>query len=196
MYSKYFKRLFDIIFAVLMMPILILIFLVIGLLIFCEDRGPIFYKAPRRGRNGSVFKIYKLRSMKVNAEDIRNADGSTYNSKNDSRVTKIGRFIRKTSIDELPQIINVLKGEMSVIGPRPITIDKPLNEYDEKRRIRLQVLPGITGYSQAYFRNTKPQEEKFEYDAEYAQNVSLLLDIKILFLTIKTVLLRKNIYRN
>lgn len=134
--------------------------------------------------------------MKMNAPDIRNVDNSTYNSPDDPRITKIGSFIRRTSIDEIPQIFNVLKGDMSFIGPRPITINRPLSEYDEKRRVRLTVKPGITGYSQAYYRNSISQEEKLEYDAEYARKISFLLDLKIFFKTIQTIVKKENIYIN
>ncbi len=106
----------------------------------------------------------------------------------------MGRFIRKTSIDELPQFFNVLIGDMSFIGPRPVTTDRPLEEYDEKRKIRLEVRPGITGYSQAYFRNSISNEEKLEKDAFYARNVTFGGDLKIIFATVNTVVFRKNIY--
>ena len=171
-----------------------IIILVIAPFIYLEDRGSVFYLAPRRGRYGKIFKMFKLRSMKMNAPDIRNADNSTYNSPDDPRITKIGKFIRKTSIDELPQFFNVLIGDMSFIGPRPVTIDRPLEEYDEKRRKRLEVRPGITGYSQAYFRNSITNEEKLEKDAVYAQHVTFLGDFKIILATINTVVFRKNIY--
>ena len=132
----------------------------------------------------------------MNAPDIRNSDNSTYNAPDDKRVTKVGRIIRKTSIDELPQLINVLIGDMSLIGPRPITINRPLEDYDEKRKVRLEVRPGITGYSQAYFRNSISSEEKLEKDAWYARNVSFLLDAKIIIATIRSVLFRHNIYNS
>ena len=132
--------------------------------------------------------------MKMNAPDLRNEDNSTYNSPDDLRITKIGRIIRKTSIDETPQVFNILKGDMSFIGPRPITINRPLEDYDEKRKVRLLVRPGVTGYSQAYFRNSISQEEKLEYDAEYAKNVTFIGDLKILLKTIDTVIHHKNIY--
>ncbi len=178
----------------MLLPFVLLICLFVGPFIFFEDHGSIFYKAKRRGFKGKVFDMYKLRSMKMNAPDIRNADNSTYNSPDDPRITRIGQLIRKTSIDETPQIFNILKGDMSFIGPRPITINRPLEEYDEKRKTRLLVRPGVTGYSQAYFRNSISQEEKLQYDADYAQNVTFLGDIKILVKTIDTVLRRKNIY--
>lgn len=194
MYKKVVKRCIDFIAALLLSPIVLIVCVMVGPFIYLEDKGSVFYRAKRRGRKGVIFEMYKLRSMKVNAPDIRNADNSTYNSPDDPRITKIGRFLRKTSIDELPQIFNVLKGDMSFIGPRPVTINKPLEEYDEKRVIRLTVRPGITGYSQAYYRNSINQEEKLQYDAEYAKKVSFFLDVRIFLKTIETVLLRKNIY--
>ncbi len=194
MYRRYIKRLLDIVVAVVFLPFVLLITCIVGPIIYLEDKGSIFYKAQRRGFGGSIFKIYKFRSMKMNAPDLRNKDNSTYNAPDDPRITKIGKLLRKTSVDELPQIFNVIKGDMSFIGPRPVTIDKPLEEYDEKRRIRLTVRPGITGYTQAYYRQSIDQERKFELDAEYARNISFLFDIRIFFKTIQTVLLRKNIY--
>lgn len=194
MYKNFFKRLFDIIGALSAIPFVLLISLFVGLAIYIEDREDIFYLASRRGRYGEIFKMFKFRSMKMNAPDIRNSDNSTYNSPDDPRITKVGRFIRKTSIDELPQFFNVLIGDMSFIGPRPVTTDRPLEEYDEKRKIRLEVRPGITGYSQAYFRNSISNEEKLEKDAFYARNVTFGGDLKIIFATVNTVVFRKNIY--
>lgn len=196
MYKRFFKRSLDIVISLIAMPFIGLVILIVGPLIYLEDKGSIFYLAKRRGIRGTIFSMYKFRSMKMNAPDIRNKDNSTYNSPNDPRITKIGKLLRKTSIDELPQLINVLKGDMSLIGPRPITTDRPLSDYDEKRKIRLTVRPGITGYAQAYFRNNISQEDKLQKDAEYAQNVTFLGDIKILCKTVETVLLRKNIYTN
>lgn len=196
MYEKFIKRILDIIFALIALPFVLIICIIFGILIYLEDRGDIFYIAKRRGLNGTVFGMYKLRSMKMNAPDIRNDDNSTYNSSNDPRVTKIGRILRKTSIDELPQVFNIIKGDMSRIGPRPVTINRPLIDYDQKRIDRLKVRPGITGYSQAYFRNNISQEEKLQLDANYAKKISFLLDLKIVFKTIQIVLLQKNVYTN
>lgn len=195
-YEKIIKRILDIVLALIALPFVLIICIIFGILIYLEDRGDIFYIAKRRGLNGSVFGMYKLRSMKMNAPDIRNKDNSTYNSSDDPRVTKIGKVLRKTSIDELPQVFNILNGDMSWIGPRPITINRPLSDYDQKRIDRLKVRPGITGYSQAYFRNNIPQEEKLQLDANYAKEISFLLDVKIVFKTIKIVLLQKNVYTN
>lgn len=195
-YNKVIKRILDLILALIALPFVFIICLVFGALIYLEDKGDIFYIAKRRGQNGSIFGMYKLRSMKMNAPDIRNQDNSTFNSENDPRVTKIGKILRKTSVDELPQVFNILKGDMSWIGPRPITINRPLSEYDQKRIDRLKVKPGITGYAQAYFRNNISQEEKLQLDADYAKDISFLLDLKIVFKTIEIVLLQKNVYTN
>ena len=141
MYLKFVKRLFDIFFSIAILPLLIIITIIVAPLIWFEDRGSIFYNAKRLGKNGKIFKMYKFRSMKVNAPDIRNNDGSTYNSNDDVRLTKIGKFIRKTSIDEFPQIINVLKGDMSFIGPRPhiVTNYKGYNSLNKESKERLKV---------------------------------------------------------
>ena len=193
-YGKFVKRWLDLVFSVGLAPVVGLVTLAVGPAIYLEDHGTVFYKAKRRGVNGEIFEMYKFRSMKMNAPDIRNQDNSTYNSDDDPRITKVGRILRKTSIDELPQVFNIIKGDMSFIGPRPITINRPLDEYDEKRWIRLRVRPGITGYSQAFFRNSISQEEKLQYDADYAQHVTFIGDMKILLKTVDTVLHRSNVY--
>lgn len=195
MYQRFLKRFFDFLFAIVGFPIFIIVFIIVAPLIKLTDKGPIFYNAKRVGKDGKLFKMYKFRSMKVNAPDIRLEDGSTYNADDDPRVTKIGKLLRKTSIDELPQLINVLFGSMSLIGPRP---DPPdwLDRYPEEVRIFLSVRPGITGYSQAYFRNSVDGEEKMKNDVYYALNYSFLLDIKIFFKTIVIVLKRDNTYKD
>lgn len=191
---RFVKRTFDIACsAILMIPVGI----VIGLsyvFIKIEDGGSIFYMADRTGRFGKPFKMYKLRSMKENSPDIRLEDGSTYNGEDDPRVTKFGRFARKTSIDELPQVINILKGDMSFIGPRP---DTPmyLDKYTEEERIVLTVRPGITGYNQAVNRNSVLTKEKLKNDIYYVRHLSVRFDIKILFMTVVTVMGHKNINR-
>jgi lipopolysaccharide/colanic/teichoic acid biosynthesis glycosyltransferase len=194
MYSKYIKRIFDLILSILLLPFLFLIVIIVGPIIYFTDKGNVFYNAERVGQNGKLFKMYKFRSMVLNAPDIRLSDGSTYNSENDSRVTKIGRFIRKTSIDEIPQILNILKGNMSFIGPRP---DPPdwLEKYPEDVKIFLSMKPGITGYSQAYYRNSVDGEEKMKHDVYYSLNCSFILDIKIFFKTIVVVLKRNNMFK-
>jgi undecaprenyl phosphate N,N'-diacetylbacillosamine 1-phosphate transferase len=195
-YRDYIKRILDFCGAVVLSPIVGAVCLVFGPIIYAEDHGPIFYLAKRRGKDGKVFNMYKLRSMKVNAPDIRNEDNSTFNSEDDPRVTHIGKILRRTSIDELPQIFNVFKGDMSFIGPRPITTNRPLEDYDEDMKIRLKVRPGITGHAQAYVRNSVPQKEKFRDDAEYTEHVTFMGDVKILFKTVTSVFEHKNIYTN
>lgn len=190
------KRLFDIIISLIALPFVALIILIFAPIIYFTDRGPIFYNAPRLGKKGKVFKMYKLRSMYVNSPNLKNADGSTYNAKDDYRVTPIGRFMRKTSIDELPQFLNVLKGDLSLIGPRAHTASSTddYEKFDENRKRRLDVRPGITGYSQAYFRNSITAEQKIENDVYYVNNLSFGFDVKILFKTVVSVLKRENIY--
>ena len=196
MYKHFFKRLFDILICLAALPFFFLIFIVVAPIIKLTDGGPVFYNAERLGKNGKMFKMYKFRSMKVNAPNLLNKDGSTYNGKNDPRVTKIGRILRKTSLDETPQIFNVLFGHMSIIGPRAhiLTKFKSYDELDEPRKKRLEVRPGITGYSQAYFRNSASNDEKIQQDVYYVEHISMWFDIKIFFKTIFSVLKRENVY--
>lgn len=196
MYKKFLKRLIDLILSLLGLPVLFLILLVIGPIIYFQDKGSIFYNAPRLGKNGKIFMMYKFRSMKIDAPDLRNEDGSTFNAENDPRLTKIGRFIRKTSLDETPQLLNVIKGDMSIIGPRPTISTSDFNKIKGVRRKRYEIRPGITGYTQAYFRNSISQKEKFIYDTEYVEHLSLILDIKIFIATVISVVLKKNVYVN
>lgn len=196
MYKQFFKRIFDIIIGLLAFPFVLLLILVLGPIIYFTDRGPIFYNGPRIGLGGKVFKMCKFRSMRVNAPDLRTADGSTYNGDDDPRVTKIGRFMRKTSLDEIPQFLNVLAGQMSFVGNRPDT-PRMLDVYtDEQKKWLFITKPGITGYSQAYYRNSTTCEEKIANDIHYAKNESFSLDVKIIFRTIRTVLFRENINRS
>ena len=192
---KFFKRLFDILICLAAFPIFCVILIVVSILIKAEDGGPVFYKAERIGRDGKKILMYKFRSMKVNAPDIRNEDGSTYNAKDDARVTKIGKFLRETSIDETAQILNVLKGDMSIIGPRASNWDA-LESYLPDEMDKLKVRPGITGYVQAYYRNNATPHEKRVYDGWYANHLSLALDLKIIFKTIAVVFKRENLYTN
>lgn len=194
MYQNYVKRLIDFLVALIAMPFVLFVIVVMAPVIYINDPGPIFYNAERRGKDGKTFKMFKLRSMYVNSPDIKNSDGSTFNSKNDPRVTGVGRFMRKTSIDEIPQIINVLIGDMSFVGPRPTLAKVPYSELSDVCKKRLLVRPGITGYAQAYYRNSITQDEKFMYDCEYVDKISLAFDIKILIKTVKSVLKAENIY--
>lgn len=194
-YQIVLKRFIDIVLCIIILPIILLITIPIAIAIKIEDGGPIFYKSRRLGKDFKEFNMLKFRSMKVNAPDLRNEDGSTFNSQNDSRVTRIGRFIRETSLDELPQCFNVLLGHMSILGPRAGDVESK-NTYEEDEKDKLLVRPGISGYTQAYYRNNLGVREKRLYDAWYAHNVSLWLDIKILFKTVATVLKRENVYTN
>ncbi len=196
MYKHGIKRLIDLLFSIVGLPFFAIIFVIVAPIIYLTDKGPVFYNADRLGYRGKIYKMYKFRSMRVNAPDLRNKDGSTYNGDDDPRVTKIGRIMRKTSIDEAPQLLNVLKGDMSVIGPRPhmVTTYKGYDSLSERSKKRLEVRPGITGYSQAYYRNSISADEKDENDCYYVEHVSFLFDVKIFWQTVKSVLLRKNIY--
>lgn len=193
MYRSVVKRFFDIVLSLMGLPLLLLILAVFAPIICLTDRGPVFYSALRLGRDGRVFKMYKLRSMIVNAPDLRNKDGSTFNSEDDRRLTRLGRFLRKTSLDETPQILNVLKGDMSIVGPRP-DLPEHLALYEDSEIKKLTVRPGMTGYCQVYFRNAIEWKERLKYDVYYAGHVSPLLDIGILLRTFRAVLSRRNIY--
>lgn len=196
MYRHFFKRLFDIVGALILLPFVLLLMLVIAPIIYFTDYGPVFYNANRMGRNGIPFKMYKFRSMYVNSPDLKNTDGSTFNSDDDVRVTPIGRVLRKTSLDEFPQFFNVLLGDMSFIGPRPTLTALPYEQYDACLKKRISVRPGVTGYSQTHFRNSISQQEKFKYDCYYVDNLSFVIDVKVILHTIYSVLCRKNINTN
>lgn len=192
MYSAV-KRFLDVLVCLLAFPFFCIIWCVVAIAIKMEDGGPVFYKAERIGKDKKKIYMYKFRSMKVNAPNILNADGSTYNAKDDPRVTKVGKFLRETSIDETAQILNVLKGDMSLIGPRASNWEA-LESYQSDEMDKLKVRPGITGYVQAYYRNNATPHEKRVLDGQYANNVSFLLDMKIFFKTISVVLKRDNLY--
>lgn len=198
MYKFFFKRFIDILIGLVALPFVLIVIICFAPFIYFTDKGPIFYNAERAGKDYKPFKMFKLRSMYVNSPDLKNADGSTFNSDKDPRVTPIGRIMRKTSLDEFPQFLNILFGQMSFVGPRPkIWHDyKKLEEMDENRRKSYSVKPGVTGYSQAYFRNSITQDEKFKWDAYYADNISFWMDVKIIFQTIYSVIARKNINTN
>lgn len=194
-YAKIVKRILDFLISAVMVPIVLLVAIPIGVLVKAEDGGTIFFKSKRYGKDMRPFNMLKFRSMKMNAADIRNADGTTYNSEKDERQTKIGKILRKTSLDELPQFLNVLKGDMSLIGPRPSPMGNE-STYTDFVKKKFSVRPGITGYNQAYKRNSASLDERYRNDVFYAENVSFLMDVKILLETIKSVLLRKNIYNS
>lgn len=196
MYQHIFKRLFDIIGSIILLPFVLLEIIVLAPIIWLTDRGPVFYNATRAGKGYKPYKMFKLRSMYVNSPDLKNPDGSTYNSDDDPRVTPIGKIMRKTSLDEFPQFLNILLGDMSFVGPRPkLYREGRLEESDatEDMKKSFTVKPGVTGYAQAYYRNSITQAEKFKWDAYYADHISFWMDVKILWQTVVSVLGRKNI---
>lgn len=195
MYRHFFKRVIDIIGAIILLPFVLLVIIILAPIIWLTDKGPVFYNASRAGKGYKPYKMFKLRSMYVNSPDLKNPDGSTFNSDNDPRVTPIGRIMRKTSLDEFPQFLNVLLGDMSFVGPRPklYNPERKLEDMPETYRKSYSVKPGITGYAQAYYRNSITQDEKFYWDTYYADRVTLWMDIKILFQTVWSVIARKNI---
>ncbi|HDX9654546.1 MULTISPECIES: sugar transferase [Bacillus] len=195
MYRYGIKRIFDIIVSLLLLPFLLLIMIPVAIIIKLEDKGPVFYNAPRLGKGMREFPMYKFRSMKVNAPDIRNEDGSTFNADNDPRVTKIGHILRRTSIDELPQLLNVLKGDMSFVGPRPSPLGNK-DIYPKEFFKKFDVCPGITGYNQAVLRNNSTMDQRVKNDVYYVENISFMLDAKIILLTGASVIKSKNINRN
>ena len=189
------KRAMDIIACLVALPFVLIVLIPVAIAIKVEDHGPIIYRSMRIGKGFKEFGMLKFRSMKVNAPDLRNEDGSTFNSKTDPRVTKIGHILRETSLDEIPQVFNVLAGQMSIIGPRAGDVESK-DTYEEDEKDKLLIRPGITGYTQAYYRNGLGVREKRLYDAWYAHSVNFGLDVKIFFRTIKTVLTHENVYTN
>jgi lipopolysaccharide/colanic/teichoic acid biosynthesis glycosyltransferase len=192
-YCKFFKRIFDLVLAIIALPFWLIILIIVGSMIYFQDKGSIFYNAPRLGKDGKIFKMYKFRSMKMNAPDLRNEDCSTFNAEDDPRLTKIGKFIRKTSLDETPQLLNIIKGDMSIIGPRPdLPEHRDLYEGNEARK--LEIRPGVTGYNQAYFRNTVPWKERIKNDIYYIDHLTMWMDIKVFFKTAVSVLKREDVF--
>lgn len=193
MYLAIGKRLLDIGIGIISLPFVGLAALILGPCIYLEDKGPIFYNAPRVGKQGKEYKMYKFRSMKVNAPDLTMPDGSTYNGTDDPRMTRIGAFMRKTSLDELPQFLNVLRGNMSVVGPRP-DLKRETELYEGNEGEKLLVKPGITGYAAVYGRNSLPWHDRLALDVFYVHNVSFLLDIKIFFRTFKVIFMQEGVF--
>lgn len=194
MYKKLFKRLIDFIIALIALPFVLLLCIFVWIAIKLDDGGPLFHMAKRIGKGGRIFKMFKFRSMIVNAPDLRMEDGSTFNSEDDPRVTKVGKFLRRTSLDEIPQLLNVLIGDMALIGPRPDSAYY-LEYYTPEERVILTVRPGITGWNQAVNRNSVGTKEKLQADIYYVNHLSFIFDLKVIWLTIKTVLSHKDVYR-
>lgn len=198
------KRLMDVIGALIALIILSPVFVVLWILfLFGDSKGPLLFKQKRYGKDGELFYIYKFRSMVVNADEkLRNnkelhqkylRNNYKLEQHEDPRITNLGAFLRKTSLDEIPQLINVLKGDMSLVGPRPIVKDE-LEEYKEKAKDFLSVKPGLTGYWQVSGRSNVGYPERVDIELYYVYNKSILLDIKILFKTITIVALKKGAY--
>lgn len=183
MYKHFFKRVIDIFISLVGLIILSIPMLIIAFAIKCDSKGPVIFKQERVGRNGKVFKIYKFRSMCVGAEQT---GSGVYSGKGDARVTKVGKILRATSLDELPQFFNLLKGDMSLVGPRPpLTYHPwPLEQYTEEQKRMFDVRPGITGWAQINGRKDVEWNKRIKLNVWYVDHVSLWLDIKILFKTV------------
>ena len=181
-----FKRIVDIILGCIGLVLLSPVFLILAICIKIDSKGPVIFAHKRIGKNGKEFNMYKFRSMYENAEEKREWQ-ENFKLENDPRITKVGKFLRKTSLDELPQIVNIIKGDLSIIGPRPI-VDEELEKYGENKEKFLSITPGLTGYWQANGRSNTTYEERMQMELYYIDNQSLLLDIKIFFKTIVSVL--------
>ena len=191
MYKNGIKRLLDCIISVLVLIITSLPMFIVAILIRLESPGPVIFKQQRIGKDGKVFNILKFRSMVQNSE---HTGSGVYSGEGDARVTKVGRFIRATSIDELPQCINILRGEMSLVGPRPpLTYHPwPYEEYTSEQKRMFEVRPGITGWAQVNGRKEVEWNKRIKLNVWYVDNVSFLLDLKILFMTVFKVLSNAN----
>ena len=188
------KRIFDFMAAICGVIILSPVMLVIAILIKVEDHGPVFYKQVRVGKNGKTFKMYKFRSMFVNADQMlaklkeqNDVEGPMFKMRDDQRVTKIGHFIRKHSLDELPQFLNVIKGDMSLVGPRP-PLPSDVAEYSDYDKQRLYVTPGCTGLWQATERNEVGFNEMVQLDIQYIQRASFMFDLWIIWKTVEIII--------
>lgn len=185
------KRVLDFCIALFVLAILFIPLLLVALAIKLDSKGPVIFKQERLGKNGVPFKIWKFRSMRVGAE--KEGTG-VYSYKGDSRVTKVGKLIRATSIDELPQLVNIIKGDMAFIGPRPALTYHPwpYSQYTEHQKLMFNVLPGITGWAQVHGRKEVPWPERIELNVWYATHMSFMLDVKIFFITIFKVAMNAN----
>lgn len=186
MYRVFFKRLFDLTISLSFVLMFWWIFLIVGYVVKTRLGTPVVFKQNRPGKNGKIFTMYKFRTM----TDERDGDGNLL--PDSERLPKFGKLLRATSLDELPELLNVLKGEMSLVGPRPLLVEY-LTRYSVFQARRHEVRPGITGWAQVNGRNAISWEKKFELDVEYVDNYSFLMDIRILFLTVKKVFIREGI---
>ena len=187
------KRVLDVVTAAAGLLCVLPLLALIAILIKLDSPGPILFRSRRLGKDGKPFVMYKFRSMRHNAPSIRNADGSTFAGKGDPRITRLGRFLREFSLDELPQLWNVLSGEMSLIGPRPDEVEEALH-YDDLFRAKLRVRPGLTNLPAVRGRNSLPWRQRAELDRYYVEHLSFRLDLEILLKTPFAVLSRSGIY--
>jgi lipopolysaccharide/colanic/teichoic acid biosynthesis glycosyltransferase len=185
MYQSFFKRLFDILFSLSLLVVLSPVLLIVAIALYFANDGSVFFYQKRPGKGENIFQIMKFKTMNDKVDENGKLLSDT------ERLTKTGRFVRKTSLDEIPQLINILKGDMSLIGPRPL-LTKYLPYYTERERKRHSVLPGITGFAQISGRNLLDWDERLRKDCEYVENVSFSMDVKIFFTTIKNVLQSKD----
>jgi lipopolysaccharide/colanic/teichoic acid biosynthesis glycosyltransferase len=190
--NRVLKGCLDITVSIVLLVATLPFLLMVAILIRLTSPGPVLFLQKRVGKDGQIFTIYKLRTMMQGAPDLRNADNSTFNADSDPRVTKIGKVLRKTSFDELPQLLNVLRGDMSLVGPRPELPDGP-STYTAGQFARLKVRPGITGLAAVQGRNEVPVSVRRDMDAYYAENWTFLLDLKIILQTIPMVLQNRGI---
>ena len=185
-YEKYIKRLLDVLLSALALVVLSPVLLIVAVLVRCKLGRPVMFKQPRPCKNGKIFNMYKFRTM----TDARDENGNLL--PDEVRLTAFGKWLRSTSLDELPELWCILKGDMSIVGPRPLLV-KYLPLYNEEQRHRHDVRPGLTGWAQVNGRNAISWEEKFQLDVWYVRNLSFMLDVRILFLTVKKVVFREGI---
>jgi len=188
--NLFIKSIFDVTVSLFLFVLLFPVFVIFAVLIKIDIQGPIFFKQERCGKDGTLFTIYKFRTMVENAVNLGTG---LQLCENDPRITKVGNFLRKWSLDELPQLINIIKGDMSIVGPRP-TLQYQVDQYDELQRKRLLMKPGVTGWAQVNGRNSLSWEKRIELDIWYIENYSLWLNIKILFKTVGVAVLRDGLY--
>ncbi len=186
---EFFKRVFDVVLASLALAVLAPVMLVLVLVIRAQSKGPALFKQRRAGKNGLPFVLCKFRTMRIGI----NPFGASPKSGADDRITKVGRFLREYSLDELPQLFNVIRGDMSLVGPRPLYVEQ-VAEWDQRQRRRLEVMPGLTGLAQITGRGGLTRERKLELDVQYVESAGMLTDIRIIFATAKGVFARKDIY--
>ncbi|MBM6690684.1 sugar transferase [Fusobacterium mortiferum] len=186
MYRNYIKRILDIIYSLGFILCFWWVYILVAILVRLKLGSPVIFKQQRPGLNGEVFMMYKFRSM----TDARDKDGKLLSD--EERLPRFGQLLRATSLDEIPEFFNILKGDMSLVGPRPLLVQY-LERYNERQARRHEVKPGITGWAQVNGRNAISWEQKFEYDVEYVEKCSFLLDMKIIFLTIKKIFIREGI---